>query len=194
MRKTYCIIILCFITANTFAQNVATINGKPLSAKEFIWFYKKNHQNDANAYKDLETYLNQYINFKLKVLDAKDMHLDTDTAYLNEIKNYDIALRAQKHVAKTNAMYNMILNEYKDAALMFNVSEMKVWNKAQSDENLLRAFYDKNKNTYTSTFEDIKTQVMNDYEQYLENEWVQALRKKYTVKVNLPEVRKLVKL
>ncbi|WP_370583069.1 hypothetical protein [Pedobacter sp. MC2016-24] len=173
---------------------MATINGKPLSAKEFIWFYKKNHQNDANAYKDLETYLNQYINFKLKVLDAKDMHLDTDTAYLNEIKNYDIALRAQKHVAKTNAMYNMILNEYKDAALMFNVSEMKVWNKAQSDENLLRAFYDKNKNTYTSTFEDIKTQVMNDYEQYLENEWVQALRKKYTVKVNLPEVRKLVKL
>jgi len=192
VRKTYCVIIICFITANTFAQHVATINGKPLSAKEFIWFYKKNHQSDADAHKDLETYLNQYINFKLKVLDAKDMHLDTDTAYLNEITNYDIALRAQKRVAKTNAMYNMIMNEYKDAALMFNASEIKVWNKAQSDENQLRAFYDKN--NYTSPFEDVKTQVMNDYEQYLENEWVQALRKKYTVKVNLPEVRKLLKL
>lgn len=183
---------MCFLTANTFAQHVATINGKPLGTKEFMWFYKKNRQNDLRGNQDLETYLNQYINFKLKVLDAKELHMDTDTAYLNEIKNYDIALRAQKRISRTNAMYTMIMNEYKDAALMFNVSEMKVWNKAQSDENQLRAFYDKN--GYAAPLDEIKAQVIADYEQNLEKEWVQALRKKYMVKVNQPEVKKLVKL
>lgn len=62
-----------------------------------MWFYKKNHGGTANvSTKDLEAYLNQYINFKLKVLDAKEMGLDTDTAYLAEIKNYETTLAAQK--------------------------------------------------------------------------------------------------
>lgn len=165
MRKTYCIIILCFLIKGVFAQNVATIDGKPITNKEFMWFYKKNHMgNSAVSARDLETYLNQYINFKLKVLDAKEMGLDTDTTYLAEVKNYEAALEAQKKTAKNSKTYTMIINEYCDAALMFNVSEIKVWNKAKEDQDSI------------------------------EQEWINALRKKYIIKINQNEVKKLAKL
>ncbi|WP_316813675.1 hypothetical protein [Pedobacter heparinus] len=196
MRKVYCAIILCLFLEATFAQNVASINGKPISNKEFIWFYKKNHLGHTNvAYKDLEAYLNQYINFKLKVLDAREMGLDRDTAYLTEIKNYQAALDAQKKTAKNNPAYDMIRNEYREAALMFNASEIKIWNKVQNDEAQLRLFYDKNKSSYLpGSFEALKGKVIADYQDSLEKDWIAALRKKYTVKINQTEVKKLAKL
>lgn len=148
-----------------FAQNVASINGKPISSKELIWVYKKNHFGNANvAYEDLEHYLNQYIDYKLKVLDAKEMGLDRDTAYLTEIKNYEVALAAQKRTTRNNPAHEMLKNEYREAALMFNVSEIKIWNKAKDDQ------------------------------ERLEQEWIATLRKKYTVKINQNEVKKLAKL
>lgn len=196
MRKVYCAVTLSLFAAGAFAQNVASINGKAIGNKEFMWFYKKNHLGSgAAAYADLETYLNQYINFKLKVLDAKEMGLDTDTAYLSEVKNYELALAAQKRTAKTSPAYQLIMNEYKEAALMFNVSEIRIWNKAQNDENQLRNFYEQNKNTYLpAAFEEVKGKVIADYQERLEKEWINTLRKKYTVKINQNEVKKLAKL
>ena len=130
-----------------------------------MWFYKKNHANNAGVTaKDLEAYLNQYINFKLKVLDAKEMGLDIDTAYLAEIKNYETALATQNRITKGSVVYTMTMNEYKDAALMFNVSEIKIWNKPKDDQDSL------------------------------EQVWTEGLRKKYTVKINQTEVKKLAKL
>lgn len=130
-----------------------------------MWFYKKNHANNANiTARDLEAYLNQYINFKLKVLDAREMGLDTDTAYLAEIKNYETALDAQNRISKAGSVYKLIMNEYKDAALMFNVSEIKIWSKSKDDQDSL------------------------------EQVWTDTLRKKHTVRINQAEVRKLAKL
>ena len=73
MRKAYCIALLSLFAGTALAQSIAVIDGKPISKKEFIWFYKKNHAGHTNAdYQQLENYLNQYINFKLKVLGAKN--------------------------------------------------------------------------------------------------------------------------
>ena len=196
MRKVYCVVTLSLFITGAFAQNVATVNGKSIGNKEFMWFYKKNHSGNAGAaYTELETYLNQYINFKLKVLDAKEMGLDADTAYLTEIKNYELALAAQKRIAKTSPVYELIMNEYKEAALMFNVSEIKIWNKAQNDENQLRNYYEQHKSNYPQgSFDEVKGKVIADYQERLEKEWINTLRKKYSVKINQNEVKKLAKL
>ncbi len=166
MRKVYCIIILSLFVGSAYAQNVAVINGNAISNKEFIWFYKKNHSGNSNAsYQQLEDYLNLYIDFKLKVLDAKELGMDRDTAYLREVANYEAALHAQKRRSKTNAEYPLIINEYKDAVLMFNISEMKLWKQAQNDEE----------------------------QKKLEAEWIGELRTRYTVKIDKEEIRKLTK-
>ena len=131
-----------------------------------MWFYKKNHGGHANAdYQQLEDYLNQYIDFKLKVLDAKKLGLDKDTAYLREVRNFESAIRAQKRRAANSAEYPLMVNEFKEAVLMFNVSEMKLWNKAQNEEE----------------------------QKQLEAAWTAELRRHYIIKINKEEIRKLTK-
>lgn len=195
MRKVYCFIILCFVFSAASAQNVAVINGKPLSSREFMWFYKKNHAGNANtSYKDLETYLNLYIDFKLKVLDARELGMEKDTAYLAEVRDYERSLNTQKRVSKSKPEYTFMANEYRDAVLMFNLTEQKIWEKAQNGEAELRSFYDAHKVNYgQGSFEEVKGQVITDYQQSLENQWIAALRKRYVVKISQDELKKLAK-
>ncbi|WP_233165757.1 hypothetical protein [Pedobacter sp. ASV12] len=160
-----------------------------------MWVYKKNHAGVASAsYQDLAAYLNLYINFKLKVMDAKAMGLDADTAYKKEINGYEDALKAQRKTSPKNIEYNFIMNEYREGVLMFNVSEKKIWSKVQDDEAQIHNFYSKNAGNYAGkSFEDVRGQVIADYQQSLEDQWIKSLRAKYTVKVNDDELRKLAK-
>jgi len=184
-----------FVNA-AYAQHVAVVNGKAISNKEFMWFFKRNHAGNANAtYSELETCLNLYIDFKLKVLDAREAGMDRDTSYLREIENYEAALRAQKRISKTSAEYSFIMNEYKEAVLMFNISEKKIWERAQNDEHQLRNFYDQHKSAYgTMAFEEARGQVIADYQRKMEEDWVTVLRKRFPTKRYQDELKKLAKL
>lgn len=160
-----------------------------------MWVYKKNHAGVANAsYQDLSAYLNLYINFKLKVVDAKAMNLDADTAYKKEINGYETALKSQKKTSPKNIEYNFIMNEYREGVLMFNISEKKIWSKVQDNDSQILDYYTKNAALYAGkNFDEARGQVIADYQQYLENEWIKTLRAKYTVKVNEDEIKKLAK-
>jgi hypothetical protein len=160
-----------------------------------MWVYKKNHAGIATAsYQDLASYLDLYINFKLKVAEAKAMNLDADTAYKKEINGYENALKAQKKTSPKNIEYNFIMNEYREGVLMFNVSEKKIWSKIQDSEAAVEEFYNKNVNAYQGkSYDEVRGQVTADYQQNLENEWIKTLRAKYTVKVNEDELKKLAK-
>ncbi|RYD77831.1 MAG: hypothetical protein EOP55_08395 [Sphingobacteriales bacterium] len=181
--------------SSSFAQNVAVINSKPVSSKEFMWAYKKSHNGNAAAnYNDLLSYLNLYINFKLKVLDAKEMALDKNATYQEEVKTYETALEMHKKVTNSGKDHEYLLNEYKEGVLMFNVSEQKIWNKAQEDEQGIEEFYNKNKQNYNKSLNEVRGDVIADYQQKLEENWLNKLKNKYSVKVNENELRKLAKL
>lgn len=194
LKKACCLFIFSIIFGYSFAQNVAAINGKSISSKEFLWAYKKSHNGISNTdYASLENYLNLYINFKLKVLDAREMGLDKNSIYQEEIKIYETALVAHK---KTDARYkdqDFLLNEYKEGVLMFNISEKKIWNKAQDDEQALQEFYNKNQQNYNKPLSDVRGQVIADYQQSLEENWLKGLRQKHQIKINEQELRKLAK-
>ncbi len=195
VRKAYSLIIFSFIYSISFAQNVAVINGKPVNTKEFLWAYKKSHNgNTPTDYENLQAYLNLYINFKLKVLDAKDMGLDRNAEYQEEIKTYENNLLARKKAGNGSKDYELLLNEYREGVLMFNVSEQKIWDKAQSDEAALYDFYIKNKDKYNKAFNEVRGEVIADYQQSLEEKWLSGLKQKYQVKINDNELKKLTKL
>jgi hypothetical protein len=195
VRKVCCISILSLFYFAAGAQNIASVNGKSITSKEFMWVYKKNHANNLNSgYQELIDYLNLYINFKLKVLDARANGLDTDTAYKAEIKGYESALKAQKKTTPHGKDYEFIMNEYREGVLMFNISEKHIWNKVTDNEDELKDYYLKNKASYDGKdFEESKGQVLLDYQKSLENEWITSLRAKYIVKINEDEVKKLAK-
>ena len=106
-----------------------------------------------------------------------------------------INVQAQKKTSPKNIEYAFIMNEYREGVLMFNISEKKVWSKAWDDENKLREFYSANASNYANkSFDEARGQVIADYQQNLENEWIKLLRSKYTVKINDDELRHLAKL
>ena len=64
-----------------------TVNGKPTYPGEFIYAFEKSHQKEINE-KDVQDYLELYINFKLKVQAARQNGLDTMPNYLQELETY----------------------------------------------------------------------------------------------------------
>ena len=195
VRKTYCLFVFSFIYSISFAQNVAVVNGKSISVREFMWAYKKSHNGSINvAYDTLQAYLNLYINFKLKVLDARDMGLDKSASYQEEIKTYEDALIAHKKIGGGTKDRDFLLNEYREGVLMFNVSEQKIWNKVQEDVQGVNEFYAKNQKNYNKPLGEVRGEVIADYQQSLEEKWLKGLKQKYQIKINENELKKLAKL
>lgn len=194
VKKAYGLFVFSFICSYSFAQNVAVINAKPISSKEFLWYYKKSHNGSISAdYADLASYLNLYINFKLKVLDAREMGLDKNPVYQEEIKTYETALETRKKNSGINKNHDLLLNEYREGVLMFNVSEQKIWSKAQENEQAISDFYQDNRKNYHAPLSEIRGEVIADYQQNLEEKWLKGLKLKYQIKVNENELKKLAK-
>lgn len=98
-------LILCSVSAQNEKRNsdgdvnlsvqvpkpfVFSINQDKVYADEFERQFLKNInlKEDPISAKDIRSYLDLYIKFKLKVQDAKDAGLDTATAYLQELQMY----------------------------------------------------------------------------------------------------------
>ncbi|HUH73319.1 MAG TPA: peptidylprolyl isomerase [Chitinophagales bacterium] len=87
----FCLVFLSVILSkNLNAETILTINGKPVSVEEFEYIYKKNNINDQADFskKSLEDYLQLFINYKLKVQQAKDLGLDTINSLNSEYDGY----------------------------------------------------------------------------------------------------------
>lgn len=65
-----------------------TINGNPVYKSEFEYIYNKNNSNNFLDKKTLDEYVDLFINFKLKVEEAKAQGIDTTAAFINELKGY----------------------------------------------------------------------------------------------------------
>jgi peptidyl-prolyl cis-trans isomerase SurA len=72
-----------------------TINKKTVTAEEFIYLYRKNHQNPTEDFtkQKIEEYLTLYTNFKLKVEEARRRGMDTTASFKREFNQYKDELR-----------------------------------------------------------------------------------------------------
>jgi len=74
---------------------VFTVDGVATYSDEFLYLYKKNHQNKQSDFtkEKIEEYLDLFINFKLKVTEAKKRGMDTTRAFSKEYSSYRDELR-----------------------------------------------------------------------------------------------------
>jgi peptidyl-prolyl cis-trans isomerase SurA len=92
--KSFVIVLLTFFATSvgSFAQTsdpvLMTINGKPVLKSEFEYIYNKNNTNNSLDKKTLEEYVDLFINFKLKVEEAKRQGIDTTASFTNELSGY----------------------------------------------------------------------------------------------------------
>ena len=92
MKKSILFLVaaVSFLTAAAQGsdETLMTINGKPVSAGEFLYIYEKNNQAGALDPKTMDEYLEMFINFKLKVAEAEAQGIDTTEAFKKELKSY----------------------------------------------------------------------------------------------------------
>lgn len=81
---------LCFVSTTLFAQEeiLMTVGGVPVTKAEFERIYRKNNTNQAIDRKSLEEYLDLFINFKIKVLEAESLGFDTLSDFRSEFEGY----------------------------------------------------------------------------------------------------------
>ena len=83
-------LVLC-ASVCTFAQEdqvLMTIAGKPIMVSEFMYIYQKNNQETSIEKKTMEDYLELFVNFKLKVIEAEAQGIDTTEAFKKELAGY----------------------------------------------------------------------------------------------------------
>lgn len=82
--------VFVFIAGNIFAQTLFTANGVPTDVNEFKRVYTKNNINNQADFSraSLEEYLDLYVKFRLKVMEAETQQLDTIKALQNELASY----------------------------------------------------------------------------------------------------------
>ena len=109
MKKTLVMIALAGMCMTALAQSetLMTINGKAVSAEEFLYIYEKNNQAGAIDPKTMDEYLDMFINFKLKVAEAESQGIDTTEAFKKELKGYR-AQATPKYLQDEAAMDSLI--------------------------------------------------------------------------------------
>ena len=95
IHKLLVLISLFIFNQLTFAQNAVllTIDKDPISVAEFEQVYQKNSDVIIDkSPQEINTYLDLFINFKLKLIDARKMGLDTLKSYQSELSKYRVQL------------------------------------------------------------------------------------------------------
>lgn len=90
---------LCFFVLGAVAQNdgiLVTIGDNTVTKAEFEYIYRKNNSNLYNSSdkKSPKDYLELFIDFKLKVIEAESLKMDTDRVFINELAGYRKELAA----------------------------------------------------------------------------------------------------
>ena len=92
-----------------------------------------------------------------------------------------------------NSDYSNLVKEYKEGLLLFNIMQKKVWNESTYDEQKVQDFYEKNKLNYLS-FDENKSEILNDFQDYTESQWIKQLKIKYEVDFYKKGIKKIKKI
>jgi peptidyl-prolyl cis-trans isomerase SurA len=110
---------------------------------------------------------------------------------INDFINYSIYQYENKHLESKYPEFGMLMNEYKEGILLFNICNDLIWSKASKDKEGLKQFFENNKENYPTDYTYNKGPVVNDYQTYLEEQWLASLHQKYEVNINYDVLNKI---
>ena len=115
MKLNYLAFSLLLFVTTLFSQNnetLFTVNEKSVSVSEFVRVYNKNIDLVKDeSQKDVDEYLKLYVNYKLKLAEAKTLNLDENPVYKRELKTYRNQL-SQKYLTDTDVNEHLIKEAY----------------------------------------------------------------------------------
>ncbi|MGE0078860.1 MAG: peptidylprolyl isomerase [Bacteroidales bacterium] len=155
-RLKFSFAILSLVIASNIAlsqsisdKTLLTIADTPITVDEFKNIYLKNNNSTTAIDREtLEDYLKLFVNFKLKVFEAKSLKIDTSAAFMNEYQGY-IKQLAQPYLTDSasderllDEAYERMQYEVSASHILINVPEnaspadtLKLYNKALDARN-----------------------------------------------------------
>ena len=149
--------LLMAAVANAQSNNdptIMTVNGQPVSRSEFEYSYNKNNAEGVIDKKNVEEYLDLFINYKLKVEAAKDAHLDTLTSFKEEFTSYrdqqirpafvedaDVEAEAQRIYAETQHRIDSMGGMVKPAHILLMVGQRATEEQQQAAKVRIDSIY-----------------------------------------------------
>ena len=137
------ILAVAFFLPVAHAQTVVTVAGDEVGAADFAHIFKKNNRDSVVTPEALDEYMELFIDFKLKVQAAKDLGMDTATAFVKELAGYRTQLARPYLVdndlldALVQQAYDRTLEEVRASHLLVRLSAeatpldtAAAWNKA----------------------------------------------------------------
>ena len=156
MKKYLALILVLLFINLSFSQNkkdvLLTVDGKPVYTSEFKRVYNKNLDLVKDeSQKSVESYLDLFIDYKIKVAEAYAQNLDKDETYISEFNQYrdqlsrnyilenkvtsELSLEAyERSLEEINANHILVLSKYEDIPQ----DTLKAYNK-------IKAIYDRAK-------------------------------------------------
>jgi peptidyl-prolyl cis-trans isomerase SurA len=137
MRIYLLLSVFCFLSFSAAGQvkevpkslPLFTVGKTTLSTDEFLYTYRKNHQNNADGFteKNVNEYLDLLVIFKLKVAEARARGLDTTAKFNTEFKTYREELKKPYRTEPdaldklTKETYQHLTEEVKVAHILINL-------------------------------------------------------------------------
>lgn len=119
--KVKSLVVLSFLVAcalnPVLAQDknatVLTVDGEPTSLEEFENIFRKNNRDSAISQQSLDEYMELFINFKLKVKEAREAGLDTVKKFITELDGYRNQL-ARPYLTDTDKLNDLMREAYQN--------------------------------------------------------------------------------
>jgi peptidyl-prolyl cis-trans isomerase SurA len=151
------------IPKDSLQQTMISINGKNIKQQAFVT-YIRNRRNKSIPF------------------------------LFNAFKDYETLEYFKENLVHTEPEYAFSLQEYKDGILLFELMNQKIWDKSSKDTLGLKTYFkDHIANYKEKDLSKIRGKVISDYQNFLEKNWIEELKKKNTIKVNKRELKKLIK-
>ncbi len=143
--------VLSFACVTLFSSNaqdpvVMTIAGEDVYKSEFEYIYNKNNTVSTSDKKSLDEYVDLFVNYKLKVAEAKRQGYDTRDQYKKEYEQYRLQLSAPylRDEESENEMIEEAFERYKTGILTshilikFSEDSTEAWKKINDIYNRLK--------------------------------------------------------
>jgi peptidyl-prolyl cis-trans isomerase SurA len=133
MKKYFTLILMLLFVNSSFSQKkkdiLLTVDGKPVYTSEFKRVYKKNLDLVKDeSQKDVEAYLDLFIDYKIKVAEAYAQDLDQDETYISEFNQYrDQLLR--NYVYENKVTSDLSLEAYNRGLIEINANHILILSK-----------------------------------------------------------------
>ncbi|MDT0295085.1 peptidylprolyl isomerase [Mesonia ostreae] len=126
------LLLLVFLTTSCFAfaqkneqKVLLTINDQPVYAEEFKRVFSKNFNLLQESQKDVSEYMNLFVDYKLKVLEAEEQGLDTLPSFMGEYNIYKKQL-ADKYMKDSEITENLLQEAYARKKQEINASHILI--------------------------------------------------------------------